>query len=308
MVADAAPHRARRRGGARRRCVPVPEPDAPALDGAARGAVARRTTSSSRATARPRGGWCGCCDGSRIPFVITTLSPEGANEAEAAGLAGAARRREPAAHAAPRRRRPRQGAGGRRRRPRHGPPHRRGGARSRIRRCGSSSARATSPRCEPLRAAGADRVVADELESVVQLFADVMRSYDLPPRGDRAPRGGDPPRRLRRAAQEERPAAPVVECDRSAGLPGAPHGDGPGRRARRSASALAAAAGSSSRRLRRGGADRASPPRAASRFGPATSWCSRARPRRSRRPRRCSAPAALDAVAMAAGAGGHSHR
>ena len=31
---------------------------------------------------------------------------------------------------------------------------------------------------EPLRAAGADRVIAEELESVVQLFADVMRSYD----------------------------------------------------------------------------------------------------------------------------------
>ena len=36
---------------------------------------------------------------------------------------------------------------------------------------------------EPLRAAGADRVIAEELESVVQLFADVMRSYvSSPPR------------------------------------------------------------------------------------------------------------------------------
>ena len=40
---------------------------------------------------------------------------------------------------------------------------------------------------EPLAAAGADRVIAEELESVVQLFADVMRSYDIDGRRDRAP-------------------------------------------------------------------------------------------------------------------------
>ena len=33
---------------------------------------------------------------------------------------------------------------------------------------------------EPLLGVGVDRVIAEELESVVQLFADVMRSYDLP--------------------------------------------------------------------------------------------------------------------------------
>ena len=39
---------------------------------------------------------------------------------------------------------------------------------------------------EPLAAAGADRVIAEELESVVQLFADVMRELRPSGRGDRA--------------------------------------------------------------------------------------------------------------------------
>ncbi|MEW6267826.1 MAG: cation:proton antiporter [Thermodesulfobacteriota bacterium] len=116
--------------------------------------------------------------GSHIPYVITTLSPEGATEAERDGLpvmlgdatkqrtlllAGADRAKvlviaddDPAmAH--------------------------------RI----AAVARIVNPtmrilirtryvaEVEPLIESGADRVVADELESVVQLFADVMRDYDL---------------------------------------------------------------------------------------------------------------------------------
>jgi CPA2 family monovalent cation:H+ antiporter-2 len=151
-------------------------------------------------------------EGSRIPFVITTLSPEGATEAAAGGLpvllgdasrthtlllAGADRAKvlvvaddDPAtAH--------------------------------RV----TAVARITNPtmriivrtryiaETEPLRRAGADRVIAEELESVVQLFADVMRSYDLPPaeiaRHEEAVRRGG----YAVLRDEERPAAPVVECD-----------------------------------------------------------------------------------------------
>jgi monovalent cation:H+ antiporter-2, CPA2 family len=151
-------------------------------------------------------------DGSHIPFVITTLSPEGATEAAAEGLpvllgdasrshtlllAGADRAKvlvvpddDPAmAH--------------------------------RV----TSVARITNPtmriivrtryvaETEPLLAAGADRVIAEELESVVQLFADVMRSYELPP--EEIERHEEVVRRGGYAAlrDEERPATPVVECD-----------------------------------------------------------------------------------------------
>ena len=151
-------------------------------------------------------------DGSRIPFVITTLSPGGATEAASAGLpvllgdasrthtlllAGADRAKvlvvaddDPAmAH--------------------------------RV----TSVARITNPtmriivrtryiaETEPLTAAGADRVIASELESIVQLFADVMRSYDLSAedieRNEEAVRHGG----YAALRAEDRPAAPVVECD-----------------------------------------------------------------------------------------------
>src|SRR5262249_19815680 len=154
-------------------------------------------------------------DGSGIPFVITTLSPEGANEAEAEGLpvlrgdasrqhtlllAGADRPKglvvaddDPAmAH--------------------------------RV----ASVARLVNPtmrlivrtryiaETEPLVAVGVDRVIAEELESVVQLFSDVMRSYDLPAEEidrheDAMRRGGDAALR----AGEPR-AAPGVGCELSA--------------------------------------------------------------------------------------------
>ena len=118
--------------------------------------------------------------GSRMPFVITTLSPGGAHEAEAEGLpvlrgdsarqhtllaAGIERAKmvviaddDPAtAH--------------------------------RI----VAVARSLAPTARivvrtryqtemaALEAAGADRVIAEELESVVQLFADVLRTYEIDP-------------------------------------------------------------------------------------------------------------------------------
>jgi CPA2 family monovalent cation:H+ antiporter-2 len=117
--------------------------------------------------------------GSRIPYVISTLSPEGANEAEGEGhrvlrgdagrqrtlrLAGVERAKmvvvaddEPA-------------------------------AALRI----TAVARTTNPTArilvrtryiediERLTEAGADRAVAEELESVVALFSDVLRGYQIP--------------------------------------------------------------------------------------------------------------------------------
>jgi CPA2 family monovalent cation:H+ antiporter-2 len=119
-------------------------------------------------------------NGSRIPYVITTLSPGGAAEAEAEGL-----------------------------------PVIRGNASKQLTlmNAGLRTARivviadddpATAHRIaqvarpvapdarilvrtryvgdiEPLTQAGASRVIAEELESVLQLFADVLRAYDIPP-------------------------------------------------------------------------------------------------------------------------------
>src|SRR5262249_35185351 len=66
---------------------------------------------------------------------------------------------------------------------------------------------------DPLHAAGADRVIAEELEGVVQLFADVMRSYDLPPeeieRHEETVRSGG----YAALREEGRPASPLVECE-----------------------------------------------------------------------------------------------
>ena len=66
---------------------------------------------------------------------------------------------------------------------------------------------------EPLTAAGADRAIASELESIVQLFADVMRSYDLS--ADEIERNEEVAVRglARGPRAEDRPTAPVVECD-----------------------------------------------------------------------------------------------
>ncbi len=150
--------------------------------------------------------------GSGIPFVITTLSPEGASEASAEGLPvllGDASRQHTLLLA--------------------------GADRAKILVCAdddpamshrvASVARITNPtmrivvrtryvaEIEPLSAAGADRVITEELESVVQVFADVMRSYDLPP--EEIERHVEAVRRGGYAALRaaERPAAPPVECE-----------------------------------------------------------------------------------------------
>ena len=149
-------------------------------------------------------------EGSGIPYLITTLSPGGANEAEADGLpvlrGDSAKRHtlelarveqakimvvaddDPAtAH--------------------------------RI----AAVARTLNPdlrivvrtrymaEVEPLMAAGVDLVVAEELESIVQLFAEVLRDYRIPPEEIEAHeatiRGGAVPRAARRPAEPPIPAA-----------------------------------------------------------------------------------------------------
>src|SRR5262245_30538137 len=151
-------------------------------------------------------------DGSNIPFVITTLSPEGANEAEVDGL--------PVLRGDASRQHTLLGAGTDRAKvlvvPDDDPA-----MAHRI----ASVARLVNPtmrivvrtryiaEMEPLLTVGVDRVIAEELESVVQLFADVMRSYDLP--AEEIERHEDAVRHGGYAAlrAEERPARPVVECD-----------------------------------------------------------------------------------------------
>lgn len=149
--------------------------------------------------------------GSRIPYVITTLSPDGAAEAEREGLPvmlGDATKQRTLVLA--------------------------GTERAKMlviadddpamaRRI-ASVARIVNPtmrilvrtryvaEVEPLLEAGSDRVVADELESVVQLLADLMRGYDLPAveieaHEDAIRRGGYA---ALRAGQ--RPERAVVEC------------------------------------------------------------------------------------------------
>jgi CPA2 family monovalent cation:H+ antiporter-2 len=149
--------------------------------------------------------------GSRIPYIITTLSPGGANEAESEGLpvlrgdsskqhtlmlAGIDRAKmmviaddDPAtAH--------------------------------RI----ASVGRVINPtmriivrtryitEIEPLTEAGADRVIAEELESIVQLFAEVLRDYRIPAAEieahEEAVRSGGYAALLSEAKDEE----PVVIC------------------------------------------------------------------------------------------------
>ncbi len=197
-------------------------------------------------------------DGSGIPFVITTLSPEGATEAADARLPvilGDASRQHTQLAA--------------------------GADRAKVLVVAdddpamahrvASVARVTNPtmriivrtryiaEMEPLAGAGADRVIAEELESVVQLFADVMRTYDVPP--EEIERHEETVRRGGYAAlrAEERPAAPVVECEVS--------DDCLGRRTvtiRAGAPADGLTVGQLPlfvERLRHGGVERATPPR-----------------------------------------------
>jgi CPA2 family monovalent cation:H+ antiporter-2 len=162
-------------------------------------------------------------NGSRIPYVITTLSPGGASEAESEGLpvirgdatklltlthAGAERARiiviaddDPAtAH--------RIAAVARTLAP---------GARILVR-------TRYVTEIEPLTHAGADRVIAEEMESIVQLFSDVLRTYAIAP--DEIERHEETVRRGGYAAlrQETLPAEPVVVCQvpGSDGVPCAP--------------------------------------------------------------------------------------
>jgi CPA2 family monovalent cation:H+ antiporter-2 len=151
-------------------------------------------------------------DGSGIPFVITTLSPQGATEAAAAGLPvllGDASRTHTLLLASADRAKVLVVA--------DDDP----AMAHRV----TSVARITNPtmriivrtryiaEMEPLTAAGADRVIASELESIVQLFADVMRSYDLSAddieRNEAAVRHGG----YAALRAEGRPAEPVAECD-----------------------------------------------------------------------------------------------
>ena len=116
--------------------------------------------------------------GSRIPYVITTLSPGGALEAEAEGLPvirGDASKALTLQHAGIERAKMVVIA--------DDDP----ATAHRI----AAVARPLAPTArivvrtryvaeiEPLRHAGVDRVIAEELESVVQLFADVLRDYEI---------------------------------------------------------------------------------------------------------------------------------
>jgi monovalent cation:H+ antiporter-2, CPA2 family len=151
-------------------------------------------------------------DGSKIPFIITTLSPGGANEAEAEGLpvlrgdsskqhtltlAGIERAKmmviaddDPAmAH--------RIATVGRILNPT---------MRLVVR------TRYTSD-VEPLTEAGADLVIAEELESIVQLFAEVLRDYRISPKEieahEEAVRHGGYAALFNETGDEE----PVVTCN-----------------------------------------------------------------------------------------------
>jgi CPA2 family monovalent cation:H+ antiporter-2 len=118
--------------------------------------------------------------GSRIPYVITTLSPGGALEAEAEGLPvlrGDASKALTLQHANIDRAKMVVIA--------DDDP----ATAHRI----AAVARPLAPTArivvrtryvseiEPMRHAGVDRVIAEELESVVQLFADVLRDYEISP-------------------------------------------------------------------------------------------------------------------------------
>lgn len=151
-------------------------------------------------------------EGSNIPFIITTLSPGGANEAEAEGLpvlrgdsskthtltlAGIERAKmmiiaddDPAmAH--------RIATVGRMMNPT---------MRLVVR------TRYTSD-VEPLTEAGADLVIAEELESIVQLFAEVLRDYRISPKEieahEEVVRNGGYAALLNERREEE----PVVTCN-----------------------------------------------------------------------------------------------
>ena len=119
-------------------------------------------------------------NGTGVPFVITTLSPEGAREAEEAGylvLRGDSARQRTLERVGIERAKVMVIADDD------------AATASRI----TTVARMTNPtmrivvrtrylaEVDPLAEAGADRVLAEELEAVVQLFADVLREYRVEP-------------------------------------------------------------------------------------------------------------------------------
>jgi CPA2 family monovalent cation:H+ antiporter-2 len=119
-------------------------------------------------------------NGTGVPFVITTLNPEGAREAEAAGypvLRGDSARQRTLERVGIERAKVMVIADDD------------AATASRI----TTVARMTNPtmrivvrtrylaEVDPLAEAGADRVLAEELEAVVQLFADVLREYRVAP-------------------------------------------------------------------------------------------------------------------------------
>jgi hypothetical protein len=64
---------------------------------------------------------------------------------------------------------------------------------------------------DPLMAEGADLVIADELESVVQLFGEVLRNYEIP--GDQIESYERIIRGRGYAALQESPAPAAFECE-----------------------------------------------------------------------------------------------
>jgi len=148
--------------------------------------------------------------GSRIPFVITTLSPGGANDAEALGL--------PVLRGDSSRRGTLEQAGVERAKTVVVADDDPATAQRIV-----AVARSLAPTARivvrtrhqsdaaVLDHEGTDRVVVDELESIVQMFADVLRSYRITPgeidaHEDAIRHGGY-------SALREESAAPVVVCD-----------------------------------------------------------------------------------------------
>ncbi|HYP27249.1 MAG TPA: cation:proton antiporter [Blastocatellia bacterium] len=149
---------------------------------------------------------------SRIPYIITTLSPAGANEAEREGLPvlrGDASRQRTLLHAGADRAKMMVVADDNPSMTRHV----------------ASVARTVNPtmrivvrtryiaEVEPLLAIGADLVIAEELESIVQLFAEVLRDYrisdeEIEAHEEAVRRGGYAALRSRAPDTE-----PVVICD-----------------------------------------------------------------------------------------------
>ena len=160
--------------------------------------------------------------GSQVPYVITTLNPGGAEEAESEGLPvirGDASKQLTLQH-----------AGIQRAKMVVIPDDDPATAHRIAAIARTSSAPGTRiivrtryvAEIAPLTHAGADRVIAEELESVVQLFAEVLRNYQLPAeeieRHEATIRSGG----YAALRDEGVPATPVVVCN----IPGACAPDG----------------------------------------------------------------------------------